>query len=67
MYFVVVLHVRMSAAEISKGISQSFPDSLVFTSLFPDIGEIYARLFDHTPFTSSEIQYCLREFEVLTS
>lgn len=47
-----------------KVFSLNFPNFLVFTSYFPDVGEIYARLFDHKPFTSAEIQYCLCEFEV---
>ncbi|PNF38097.1 hypothetical protein B7P43_G15425, partial [Cryptotermes secundus] len=31
--------------------------------LFSDVGEIWARLFDHRPFLSGEIKYFLKEFE----
>jgi hypothetical protein len=33
-------------------------------SLFPDVGEIRTRLFDHRPFLSGEIKFFLKEFEV---
>lgn len=40
------------------------PNIYNFSSIFLDIGEVYSRIFDHRPFTSAEIQYFVREFEV---
>lgn len=50
--------------EIAKGKKLFFLNHSSITKYFTDIGEIYARLFDHTPFTKAEIQYCYQEFEV---
>lgn len=55
--------------EIAKGEIIDFsrlllPNTQVLPASFTDTGEIYARLFDHRPFTTAEIQYCLHQFEV---